>query len=66
MLTKLLNWLLGKQIATTVGGVMVGAATGAGAAAASGQLSKEQLIAGAVTGAAAALAGVAGRGAGEN
>jgi hypothetical protein len=66
MFTKLFRWLFGKKAASTVGGVAVGAATGAAAAASQGALDRESLIAGAITGAAAALAGAGGRGTGED
>lgn len=66
MLTKLLTWLFGKKAASTVGGIAIGAATGAAAAATQGGIDKNSLLAGAVTGAAAAIAGAGGRGTGEN
>lgn len=66
MLTDLLAWLFGKKAASTVGGIVVGAATGVAAAAAQGTMDKNTLIAGAVTGAVAAVAGAGGRGTGEH
>ena len=66
MLSKLFNWLFGKKAASTIGGVAIGAATGAAAAASQGMMDKESLTAGAITGAAAALAGAGGRGTGED
>lgn len=65
MFTKFLIWLFGKKAASTVGGIAVGAATGAAAVAAQGGVDKGSLLTGAVTGAAAALAGAGGRGTGE-
>lgn len=66
MFAKLFIWLFGKKAASTVAGVAIGAATGAVAAASQGMLDKESLTAGAITGAAAALAGAGGRGTGED
>lgn len=66
MLSKLFNWLFGKKAASTIGGVAVGAATGAAAVASQGRTDKASLTAGAIVGAAAALAGAGGRGTGED
>ena len=65
MLTRFLTWLFGKKVASTVGGIAVGAVTGAAAVAAQGGINKGSLVTGAVTGTAAALAGAGGRGTGE-
>lgn len=66
MLTDLFNWIFGKKASTTIAGIIGGAASGAAAMAAGGQLNKESLISGAVVGAAGAIAGTMGRGHGEN
>lgn len=66
MLTRLFNWLFGKKAASTIGGIAMGAATGAGAVAAAGNITTADLITGAAVGASAALTGAVGRGHGEN
>ena len=66
MLMKFLVWLFGKKAASTIVGIAIGAATGVAAVAAQGGTDKNSLITGAVTGAAAAVAGAGGRGMGEN
>lgn len=66
MLEKLIKWLLGEKMASSATGIAAGAATGAAAVAMTGNLDKQALIIGAVGGAASAIAGSAGRVAGEN
>ncbi len=65
MLPKLFKWLLGEKLASSLGGLVVGAAAGAGGAAMSGDVSTRALAIGAISGAFAALAGAGGRAKGE-
>ena len=61
MLEKLWYWLLGDKWGSSVGGILVGAATGAAATAAAGNVDQASLTAGAIGGAASAVAGIYGR-----
>ncbi|NCC32818.1 MAG: hypothetical protein EOM24_12475 [Chloroflexia bacterium] len=65
MFGRLFRFLFGEKVTSTASGIAVGALTGAATIAASGNLTKEGLIAGAAGGALSALAGAAGRVTGE-
>jgi len=65
MLEKLVKWLLGDAIASSVSGIALGAISGAATVATTGNLSKEALLIGAIGGASAALLGAGGRASGE-
>lgn len=65
MFGKLFRFLFGEKVVSSATGVAAGALTGAVTVAASGNLTKEGLIAGAAGGALSALAGAAGRVTGE-
>ena len=65
MIEKLIKWLLGDRYASSIGGILAGAATGAVTVAATGNLDSKSLMIGAAGGAVAALSGSGGRMMGE-
>ncbi|MCK9172008.1 MAG: hypothetical protein RBR03_09080 [Desulfuromonas thiophila] len=66
MLERFFNWLFGKKVASTIGGIAIGSATSVVVAASTGTTDSAGLITAATVGAAAALSGAGGRGTGEN
>ena len=66
MLEQWIKKILGSHAASTLWGIITGAAAGAATTAMSGNTSKEALTTGAIAGAVSAVSGVAGRGYGEN
>ena len=65
MLMKLITWLFGAKIASSITGVAGGALAGMAAAATTGDITKESLIKGAIGGTMAAIIGAKGRAHGE-
>lgn len=65
MVPKLLAWLLGKKARSTLIGIASSSVTGAAAVAATGNLSKEALVVGAVGGAVSSVLAIRGRTHGE-
>ncbi len=62
---KAVKWLLGDKIASSLVGIVIGAAGGVATVAATGNVSTNALVIGGIGGASSALLGAGGRGKGE-